>query len=89
MGRICKCFVLFTTHCFTKSIKYNVRIILALLKKIMMMGKFIEKRNISHWSATVMTPLGKNVESLNKKRVKDQSKLVKTSQNWSKVVKTG
>ena len=36
-------FVLFTTHCFTKSSKYNVRVLLALLKKIMMMGKLIEK----------------------------------------------
>ena len=33
---------LFTTHFFTNSGK-NVRVLLALLKKIMMMGKLIEK----------------------------------------------
>ena len=42
---------------------------------------------VPHWSATVMTPSEKCREPKQKKSFKDQSRLVKTSQNWSKVVK--
>ena len=46
-----------------------------------------------HWRSALVgksnDPPRKNVESLNKKRLKDQSRLVESGQNWLKLFKTG
>ena len=45
--------------------------------------------NTLHWSATVMTPPRKYCILDVIKRLKNQSRLVKTGRTWSKLVKTG
>ena len=49
----------------------------------------LSPHDLSHWSATVMTPPQKycNLDVI--KRLINQSRLVKTGWNWSKLVKTG